>query len=118
MPHFIARIFEPLLQLLLPARGCHRSASAPAAAWCADTPTLALPRVAVGQPGLLRGEDVALIRPYVVTSEERQERRLQRGRRRALWLAMHGVDAGPRWILPQALNFVRAGETPTVEVMG
>ncbi|TJZ56123.1 hypothetical protein FCH28_10290 [Streptomyces piniterrae] len=50
------------------------------------------------EPGLLRGEDTALIRPYVVTPEERQERRLQRGRRRALWLAAYGVDAGPRWI--------------------
>ncbi|WP_281181976.1 hypothetical protein [Streptomyces chattanoogensis] len=51
------------------------------------------------RPGLpLRGEDSPLIRPYVLTPEERQERRLQRGRRRALWLAVHGIDAGPRWI--------------------
>ncbi|AJT64872.3 hypothetical protein T261_3202 [Streptomyces lydicus] len=48
----------PLLRLLFPARGCHRSA-------------VALPA---------------------------QERRLQRGRRRALWLAAYGIDAGPRWI--------------------
>ncbi len=27
-----------------------------------------------------------------------QERRLQRSRRRAVWLATVGVDAGPRWI--------------------
>ncbi|MEV0368331.1 hypothetical protein AB0I10_00600 [Streptomyces sp. NPDC050636] len=50
------------------------------------------------EPGLLRGEDTALIRPYVLTPEERRERRLQRGRRRSLWLAAYGYDAGPRWI--------------------
>ncbi|MEU5306573.1 hypothetical protein ACH4YO_18890 [Streptomyces noursei] len=49
--------------------------------------------------GLLRGEDAPLIRPYVLTHEEwrRRERPLRRGRR-ALWLAVHGIDAGPRWI--------------------
>ncbi len=54
--------------------------------------------MSVGQLGLWRGEDVALIRPYVLTPEERRERRLQRGRRRTLWLAVQGIDAGPRWI--------------------
>ncbi|MFF4699576.1 hypothetical protein [Streptomyces chattanoogensis] len=52
----------------------------------------------IRQPALRRGEDSYLIRPYALTPEERQERRLQRGRGRALWLAVHGVDAGPRWI--------------------
>ncbi|MFF4951723.1 hypothetical protein ACWC2K_08125 [Streptomyces chattanoogensis] len=94
-----AWIFELLLRLLLPARGRHRSAGALRAAWSADAPTLAVPRLPVGRrPGVLRGEDVALIRSYAITPSERQERRLQRGRRRALWLAAHGIDAGPRWI--------------------
>ncbi|MFF2808706.1 hypothetical protein ACFVT2_16320 [Streptomyces sp. NPDC058000] len=92
-----AWIFELLLDLLFPARGRHRSADAPPAAECPDTPTLTIPRVPAEQR-LLRGEDVALLRPYILTPEERQERRLQRGRRRSLWLAVHGVDAGPRWI--------------------
>ncbi|MFG2284551.1 hypothetical protein ACGFOU_00485 [Streptomyces sp. NPDC048595] len=60
------------------------------------------PRVPGKRPELLRGEDTALLRPYVLTPEERRERRLQhawqRGRRRALWLAVNGMDAGPRWI--------------------
>ncbi|MFI9047905.1 hypothetical protein [Streptomyces sp. NPDC053427] len=56
------------------------------------------PRVPVRQPELLRGEDSYLIRPYVLSSEERRERRAQRVRRQALWLAVHGYDAGPRWI--------------------
>ncbi|MFF4601759.1 hypothetical protein ACFY12_03230 [Streptomyces sp. NPDC001339] len=98
MPNHIARIFESLLRLLLPARGRHRSAAALPAVGYADASTLTLPRVPAREPGLLRGEDTVLIRPYFLTSEERQERRLQRGRRRELWLAAYGVDAGPLWI--------------------
>ncbi|WP_308403867.1 hypothetical protein [Streptomyces rhizoryzae] len=49
-------------------------------------------------PGPLRRDDVHPVRPYVLTAEERQRRREQRGRRRTLWLAVHGIDAGPRWI--------------------
>ncbi|MFI0712010.1 hypothetical protein ACH4SK_15395 [Streptomyces inhibens] len=94
----IAKIFELLLRLLLPARGRHRSAGSLPAAGCEDAATPVMPLVLAGRPGQLRGEDVALIRPYVLTPEERQERRLQRGRRRSLWLAVHGVDCGPRWI--------------------
>ncbi|MFF2506027.1 hypothetical protein ACFVTY_21935 [Streptomyces sp. NPDC058067] len=49
----------------------------------------------------LRGEDSRLVRPYVLAHEQRvrreQEKR-QRARRRALWLAVHGVDIGPRYI--------------------
>ncbi|MGW1375338.1 hypothetical protein ACWD6P_13830 [Streptomyces sp. NPDC002446] len=52
----------------------------------------------MSQPELLRGEDSALIRPYILTPEERRERRLQRGWPTALLLAAYGVDAGPRWI--------------------
>lgn len=63
-----------------------------------DAPAPVPPRVRVRQPDMLRGEDSYLIRPYVLTPEERRERRTQRGRRRALWLAVHGYDAGPRWI--------------------
>ncbi|MGG7571986.1 hypothetical protein [Streptomyces sirii] len=101
MAKTIATIFETLLCLLLPARGRHRSADALPAARGSDAAGLVLPRVPAREQGPLRGEDVALIRPYVLTPEERQERqerRLQRGRRRSLWLAVHGYDAGPRWI--------------------
>ncbi|TJZ45392.1 hypothetical protein FCH28_29120 [Streptomyces piniterrae] len=93
-----AWIFELLLRLLLPARGRHRTAGSLPVVVHEEAPTLVVPPVPVGRPGLLRGEDTALIRPYVLTPEELQERRLQRGRRRALWLAVHGIDAGPRWI--------------------
>ncbi|MFI7318688.1 hypothetical protein [Streptomyces venezuelae] len=43
---------------------------------------------------VLRGEDNALVRPYLVADELR----LRRQRRRALWLAVHGVDVGSRVI--------------------
>ncbi|MGO4417559.1 hypothetical protein AB4Z54_01960 [Streptomyces sp. MCAF7] len=47
----------------------------------------------------------AMVRPYVVAHEQqreqweqRAERRLRRRRRRTLWLAVHGIDVGPRVI--------------------
>ncbi len=96
-----ARLFELLLRVLLPAGGRHRSADASPEAGCEDAATPVPPRVPSKHSGALCGEDVPLIRPYVLTPEERRqrkERRLQCGRRRALWLAVHGIDAGPRWI--------------------
>lgn len=39
-----------------------------------------------------------MVRPYLLAHEEREEARRQRARRRALWLAVHGVDIGPRLI--------------------
>lgn len=105
MRNCIARLAEALLEWLLPAAGRHRSVGTPPAARREGAPTFVLPRrVSVRDSGLLRGEDSSLVRPYILTLEEwqerreRRERRLQRGRRRALWLAVHGIDAGPRWI--------------------
>ncbi|MFJ9853399.1 hypothetical protein [Streptomyces sp. NPDC101150] len=97
MPHSIRTIFEWVLRLLLPARGCHRAAAVPPVSTAMETSPLLSPD-AKPRAVLLRGEDSYLIRPYVLTSEERRERRAQRGRRKALWLAVHGYDAGPRWI--------------------
>lgn len=76
MAHAVAWIFEVLLRLVLPPSGRHRAAD---------------------------GHGAAMVRPNVVAHEqqrllERAERRLRRQRRRALWLAMHGVDVGPRLI--------------------
>ncbi|MBT2526169.1 hypothetical protein J7E91_12130 [Streptomyces sp. ISL-99] len=90
MPHCIARLFEQLLGLLLPAHGRHRQAGPVPAANHRPHPA---PRIRVPAP--LRGEDCALVRPYLLTPHEV---RLQRQRRRALWLATHGVDVGPRRI--------------------
>ncbi|MBD0844615.1 hypothetical protein [Streptomyces sp. TRM68416] len=103
MNHRIARLFEPLLRLLLPGSGRRRRTTT------TPKPTEALTRHAPGptahRPGSrpLRGEDHALVRPYLVAHERREEARRQRARRqrarrRALWLAVHGIDVGPRVI--------------------
>ncbi|MCP9992452.1 hypothetical protein LUX09_21415 [Streptomyces albogriseolus] len=47
---------------------------------------------------LLRGEDSRLVRPYLLAHEQRAQARRQRARRRTLWLAVHGIDVGPRRI--------------------
>ncbi|WP_238545469.1 MULTISPECIES: hypothetical protein [Streptomyces] len=57
-------------------------------------------RPAFGPPD---GHGTDMVRPYVFAYEQQQrlepaERRLRRQRRRALWLAVHGIDIGPRRI--------------------
>ncbi|MFE5026331.1 hypothetical protein ACFRAO_24195 [Streptomyces sp. NPDC056656] len=94
MSHGIARLFEPLQRLLLPAPGRHWSAGQPPAAPC---PAALIPSMPRPHP-VLRGEDIGLIRPYLVAHEQRQEDKQRRARRRALWFAVHGVDIGPRLI--------------------
>lgn len=91
----IARFLEPLLRLVVPATGWRRrGAVAPAEDNC--RPKEKTPRQFGARP--LRGEDHALVRPYLVAHERREEARCQRARRRALWLAVHGIDVGPRVI--------------------
>jgi len=98
MSHRIARLFEPLLRFLLPGSGRHRLAATAPACQC-STPSYAKEQTA-RRPGSrpLRGEDNAMVRPYLVAHEQHEEARRQRARRRALWLAVHGVDIGPRLI--------------------
>jgi len=96
---FCELVLLAMVRALLPARGRHRAfgarppvrerllAPVPDAAG-ADRPLDAWPF----EP------DTPLVRPYLLTPEERHERRLQRQRRRALWLAVHGIDVGPRHI--------------------
>jgi hypothetical protein len=93
MPHAIAWIFESLLRLLLPARGRHRSPGPSPAARSVDRPTVRLPRVPASP-----GEDIGLVRPYLLAHERRQEERRQRARKRALVLATYGIETGPLWI--------------------
>ncbi|MER0482253.1 hypothetical protein ABR737_28610 [Streptomyces sp. Edi2] len=52
MAKTIARIFESLLRLLLPARGRHRSFGCLPTVRCEDAPTLVLARVPGGREGL------------------------------------------------------------------
>ncbi|MCX4847891.1 hypothetical protein [Streptomyces sp. NBC_00893] len=92
--HCIAQIFEPLLRLLWPAQRRHRPAESYPAALSADVCPMPVRRP---EP-VLRGEDSPLVRPYLIAHERREEVRLRRARRRALWLAVHGIDIGPRLI--------------------
>ncbi|MDG9721552.1 hypothetical protein [Streptomyces sp. DH41] len=104
MRHRIARLAAPpllpLLGLLLPGPGRRRRRRPPGTEHTAP-PYLADATVRrVGTPAL-RGEDNALVRPYLLAHERREETRRtrrQRARRRALWCAVHGVDLGPRGI--------------------
>src|SRR4051812_7955289 len=95
MNHRIARLVEPLLHLLTPSRGRHRRITSPAVP---QAPAADAASPAVGHDGspTLRGEDNALVRPYLVAHERREEARRQKVRRRVLWLAVHGVDVGTR----------------------
>nr|WP_086019611.1 hypothetical protein [Streptomyces violaceusniger] len=83
-----ARLLLALLRFLLPPVGRHRAS---------DQPPLHRPVRAPRVPAP-RGEDIGLVRPYLVAHERRREARQQRARRRALWLAVHGIDIGPRRI--------------------
>ncbi|MFE7299727.1 hypothetical protein [Streptomyces sp. NPDC057579] len=96
--HRTVSLFLPLLRLLLPAAGRHRTPCVPPATPHHDEPQppTAPLRPLARPPVLLRGEDVPPVRPYVLTETERQQWRLRHGRPRALWLAAHGVDIRPR----------------------
>ncbi|MFK0123107.1 hypothetical protein ACIQSP_07305 [Streptomyces nigra] len=88
-----------LLRLLWPASGRHRL---PIGAGELHAPVQASPAAPRRRPSpheaLIRGEDSPLVRPYLLAHEQRVQARQQRARRRTLWLAVHGIDVGPRHI--------------------
>jgi hypothetical protein len=102
--HRIARcLLEPVLRPFLPGTGRRRrtrgrSEDRPAVIGSAADSESPLCK----ETYPLHGEDHSLVRPYLIAHEQRQaqreEARRQRGRRRALWLAVHGIDIGPRVI--------------------
>lgn len=104
MLHLIARLAGPLLGLLWPAPGRHRAPEvATTARRTAVSGTVTEPAAArtPKHASPLRGEDAALVRPYVLAHErqrQREEAGRQRARRRTLWFALHGIDLGPRVI--------------------
>ncbi|WP_406169926.1 hypothetical protein [Streptomyces sp. NBC_00996] len=98
MSHRLVRVFEPLLRLLLPGSGRHRLAVTTQMGRQPVTSHFGGPTAHRAGSRPLRGEDHALVRPYLVAHERRREAQRQRARRRALWLAVHGVDIGPRLI--------------------
>ncbi|MEU5193189.1 hypothetical protein AB0G86_03875 [Streptomyces scabiei] len=103
MLHHIALLVEPLLRLLWPPSGRHRHRNRHRAGGVArPTPVPAALVAPSRRPSpheaLIRGEDSPLVRPYLLTHEQREHAKRQRARRRTLWLAVHGIDVGPRHI--------------------
>lgn len=103
--HRIACLVEPLLRLLWPASGRHRQRNRHrhrAGGSARPTPVSASPVAPRRRPSpheaLLHGEDSRLVRPYLLAHERRAQARQQRAGRRTLWLAVHGIDVGPRRI--------------------
>lgn len=98
MRDVIARALVWVLRLLLPARGRHSAApvytpepeSAPVDPWSRPWPT-PIPEHIHTLYAPLRGEDVALARPYVL-AETTMELGVIHERRRAAALATMGVD--------------------------
>ncbi|GAA3636406.1 hypothetical protein GCM10022420_006920 [Streptomyces iranensis] len=74
MRNCIGRVFEPLVRVLRPGRGRHRTVGTRQPVDCADAPTLQLPRVhKMSRKPVLRSEDVQLVRPYLVAHERRKD---------------------------------------------
>ncbi|MFI9777155.1 hypothetical protein ACIHCV_20945 [Streptomyces sp. NPDC051956] len=92
----VARLIEALLRLAWPTSGRHRqhTAAPPGPVLAPHAP----PRRPSPHTAPLRGEDSRLVRPYLLAHEQREQAKRQRSRRRALWLAVHGVDIGPHRI--------------------
>ncbi|MFI6960445.1 hypothetical protein [Streptomyces sp. NPDC050255] len=109
MKHAIARLLEPLLRFLITGSMKRHPQEWDAAPYsypysCDYVAGPTAYRTGERPP---RGEDSPLVRPYLIAHERQlaadaarvaAEERRQRARRRTLWLAVHGVDAGPRRI--------------------
>ena len=92
MAHGIAGLLEPLLRFLFRASGRHRAPGARPVTRLRNPAT-----VPHSYPTALRGEDIGLVRPYLVAHERREEERRRRTRRRTLVGVTYGVDIAPPW---------------------
>ncbi|MFE9168095.1 hypothetical protein ACFYNZ_00950 [Streptomyces kebangsaanensis] len=95
MPHCIVRIFEPLLRLIRPALGRHRRPEPQSAGLCVQAPVTHRSRVPAAR--VVHGEEIGLVRLYLV-AYERRERQSRRARRRVVRLAARGIDIDPRLV--------------------
>ncbi|OII61304.1 hypothetical protein BJP40_00480 [Streptomyces sp. CC53] len=100
MLHCIARLIEPLLRLLWPPPPAGHRAPLPAPRRNRPRQSGALPPRPGHAPEPYHVyEATALVRPCLPAHERsRAEERHRRARRRTLWLAVHGIDIGPRLI--------------------
>ncbi|MDG9716729.1 hypothetical protein [Streptomyces sp. DH24] len=101
MPHHLARLLEPLLRVLLPGNGRRRRSGVVRGGAHRRCPGSSGQRPrpvhrAGHEP--LAGEDNVLVRPYLVAHEQRAAARRSPARRRALVVAVRGIDVGPRGV--------------------
>ena len=103
MRELIHHLLQPLLRLLYPATGRHRPDFEPKRlSRVRPRRTVVCLTAVTFAPGYfpaLRNASGTLVRTRAQISYERWERvnrRLQQTRRRDLWLASYGIDAGPR----------------------
>lgn len=114
MSQLILRLIEPLLRLIAPPRGRHRTAPVQRYPSAIAHRRVLVCRTAVDFPPgyfpALRNTSGTLVRSRAQISYERLERvnrRLQQQRRRDLWFASYGIDAGPRVIQIHGMSVVR-----------
>lgn len=86
----MSKLIEFIARLFFPSAGKHRAEAVPTAEPSPVPCPLPTPPLPHAEP--LRGEDVALVRPYLAAFERQAERRRQRERRTALVLATQGID--------------------------
>ncbi|PNV33466.1 hypothetical protein C1708_14930 [Streptomyces sp. DH-12] len=89
MPGLVARLLAPLLDLVAPGTGRRRLDSRNERVLSPPPVEGPAPRQFGARP--LRGEDHALVRPYVVAHELREQERRRQARRRSLLIAPRGV---------------------------
>ncbi|MEU6550196.1 hypothetical protein ABZ915_07865 [Streptomyces sp. NPDC046915] len=89
MSHCIAHIFERLLRPPLPAPGRQRGPDQQSADRCVEA-SIAWPSRALTSSAL-QGDEIKLVRPYLVAHERRVQQR-RRARRRVVQLAVDGID--------------------------
>lgn len=90
MSNCIARIFESLLRLLLPAPGRHRPEGAYASIpRRTDPPPV---RTRLVRVPMLRGEDSVMVRPYLVAYERREAARRHCGCHHVRWPDGQGAE--------------------------
>lgn len=94
MFRFVARVVEPLWEWVWPSSGRHRRGDPPVV----QVPAVSWPRVR--EETVLRGEDVALVRPYLTAHERRMDRKHRQAvlarAEYLLGVAACGADTGTR----------------------
>ncbi|CAL9507239.1 hypothetical protein SUDANB1_03555 [Streptomyces sp. enrichment culture] len=98
----ITCLLEALLHLVLPGSGRHRLAAGHA--YGPPPPPFEGPAPHRFGARPLRGEDNALVRPYLVAHERRERERRRRARRGRLLLAPQGIDLRPHHWHPHPIH--------------